>query len=223
MMPFTDLGLIDLPLFIAAGLLLNITPGPDMLFIVGRATAQGVRAGVAAALGIAAGCLVHTAAVAAGIAALLAASSAAFDLIKLAGAAYLLYLGLRLLQSSLSPSPPSPAAVPVTAAAPHAAPVAPVFWQGFVTNVLNPKVALFFLALLPQFVAPGAASKSLALAALGLLFALNSLLVIVPLAWLAGRAGRRLARGAQAKRWLDRALGVLFIGLALRLALARPQ
>ncbi len=219
MMLPTDLGLIDLPLFIAAGLLLNITPGPDMLFIVGRATAHGVRAGIAAALGIAAGCLVHTAAVAAGVAALLAASSAAFDLIKLAGAAYLLYLGLRLLRST----PPCPSAVPVVAVVPRAVPVAPVFWQGFVTNVLNPKVALFFLALLPQFVAPDAAYKSLALAVLGLLFAANSLLVIVPLAWLAGRAGERLARGARAKRGLDRVLGVLFIGLALRLALAQPQ
>jgi threonine/homoserine/homoserine lactone efflux protein len=209
------LGIHDLLLFIAAGLLLNITPGPDLLLIIGRATAQGVRAGVAAALGIAAGCLVHTAAVALGVAALLATSSVAFEVIKWAGAAYLAYLGLRLLLSRAAADAPMTATPPATARA--------IFWQGFVTNVLNPKVALFFLALLPQFVAPEATAKPLALAVLGVLFALNSLLVIVPVAWLAGRAGHRLRSAGRAQRWLDRALGALFIGLALRLALTRPQ
>jgi threonine/homoserine/homoserine lactone efflux protein len=208
-------GIIDLPLFIAAGLLLNITPGPDLLFIIGRAAAQGVRAGVAAAFGVAAGCLVHTVAVALGVAALLATSSAAFDIVKLAGAAYLLYLGLRLLVAK-------PAAL---SAARSEALITPrtIFWQGFVTNVLNPKVALFFLALLPQFVAAETPNKALALALLGLIFAANSLLVIVPAAWLAGSLGDRLLRADGASRWLDRALGLLFIGLAVRLALQRPQ
>ena len=209
------LGIHDLPLFIAAGLLLNITPGPDLLLIIGRATAQGVRAGVAAALGIAAGCLVHTAAVALGVAALLAASTVAFEVIKWAGAAYLAYLGLRLLLSRPAADAPAAATPPARASA--------IFWQGFITNVLNPKVALFFLALLPQFVAPEASAKPLALAVLGVLFALNSLLVIVPVAWLAGRAGHRLRSAGRALPWLDRALGALFIGLALRLALMRPQ
>ena len=210
----TALGIISLPLFIAAGLLLNITPGPDLLFVIGRAAAHGVRAGVAAALGIAAGCLVHTAAVALGVAALLAASSLAFDLIKWAGAAYLLYLGLRLLrgEGAVSDAAPPPVAAPGA-----------TFWQGFLTNVLNPKVALFFLALLPQFVAPDAANKGLALGVLGVIFAVNSLFVIVPVAWLAGRMGERLLRIGRAQRWLDRALGVLFIALAVRLALQRPQ
>jgi threonine/homoserine/homoserine lactone efflux protein len=209
------LGIVDLPLFIAAGLLLNITPGPDLLFIVGRAAAQGVRAGVAAALGVAAGCLVHTAAVALGVAALLAASSTAFEVIKFAGAAYLAWLGVRLL---LTRAAPVPASSPAAAGGAGA-----VFWQGFITNALNPKVALFFLALLPQFVAPHAPSKALALALLGVIFALNSLLVIVPVAWAAGRLGARLQRAEAARRWLDRALGVLFLGLAVRLALQRPQ
>jgi threonine/homoserine/homoserine lactone efflux protein len=209
------LGIVDLPLFIAAGLLLNITPGPDLLFIVGRAAAQGVRAGVAAALGVATGCLFHTAAVALGVAALLAASSTAFEVIKLAGAGYLAWLGARLLLARPAP---------VLAAVPRAASGAgAVFWQGFITNALNPKVALFFLALLPQFVAPQAPSKALALALLGVIFALNSLLVIVPVAWVAGRLGASLQRADAARRWLDRALGVLFLGLAVRLALQRPQ
>jgi threonine/homoserine/homoserine lactone efflux protein len=211
----TSLGIADLPLFIAAGLLLNITPGPDLLFIIGRGAAQGVRAGVAAAFGIAAGCLVHTVAVALGVAALLATSNAAFEVVKLAGAAYLLYLGLRLLLAKPAP---------VTATRSDA-PVAPwaIFRQGFVTNVLNPKVSLFFLALLPQFVAAETPNKALALALLGLIFAVNSLLVIVPVAWLAGTLGDRLRRADGASRWLDRALGLLFIGLAVRLALQRPQ
>ncbi len=211
----TALGITSLPLFIAAGLLLNITPGPDLLFLIGRAAAHGVRAGVAAALGIAAGCLVHTAAVALGVATLLAASSMAFDVIKWAGAAYLLYLGLRLLRGT---GGAAAAAQTVPGASPRA-----TFWQGFVTNVLNPKVALFFLALLPQFVAPDAANKGLALAVLGVVFAVNSLFVIVPVAWLAGRASERLLRMGRAQRWLDRALGGLFIALAVRLALQRPQ
>lgn len=209
------LGIVDLPLFIAAGLLLNITPGPDLLFIVGRAAAQGVRAGVAAAFGVAAGCLVHTAAVALGVAALLAASSTAFEVVKFAGAAYLAWLGARLL---LRRTAPVPAAAPAAAGGAGA-----VFWQGFITNALNPKVALFFLALLPQFVTPQAPSKALALALLGVIFALNSLLVIVPIAWAAGRLGARLQRADGARRWLDRALGVLFLGLAVRLALQRSQ
>ena len=208
------IGITSLPLFIAAGLLLDITPGPDLLFVIGRAAAHGVRAGVAAALGIAAGCLVHTAAVALGVAALIAASTLAFDLIKWAGAAYLLALGLRLLRSAAA----APDATPPSAAAAGA-----TFWQGFVTNVLNPKVALFFLALLPQFVAPDAANKGLALGVLGVIFAVNSLFVIVPVAWLAGRAGAQLLRIGRAQRWLDRALGGLFIALAVRLALQRPQ
>jgi threonine/homoserine/homoserine lactone efflux protein len=215
MIDMESLGITDLPLFIAAGLLLNITPGPDLLFIIGRATAQGVRAAVAAALGIAAGCLIHTGAVALGVAALLAASSAAFEAVKLAGAAYLLYLGLRLLLAR-------PAGAAESAAAAPAGPGA-IFWQGFVTNVLNPKVALFFLALLPQFVAAEAPSKALALTLLGLVFAVSSLVVILPVAWLAGRLGERLLRAQRARGWLDRALGLVFVGLALRLALQRPQ
>ena len=207
-------GIVDLPLFVLAGLLLNITPGPDLLYIIGRGAAQGVRAGIAAALGISAGCLVHTAAVALGVAALLAASSAAFEVVKFAGAAYLLYLGVRLLRFGDATAGQTASTSPV---APRA-----IFWQGFLTNVLNPKVALFFLALLPQFVAPQSTAKGLTLALLGVIFALNSLLVTVPVAWLAGRASDRLLRAGAVRRWMDRVLGILFVGLAVRLALQRP-
>ena len=204
------IGIHDIGLFMAAGWLLNITPGPDMLFITGRAVAHGFRAGAAAAFGIAAGCLVHTTAVALGLAALLATSVLAFDVVKLLGAGYLAYLGLKLLFA-----PRSVAAVERTDVAAHAG---GIFWQGFITNVLNPKVALFFLAFLPQFIEPFAESKVLALATLGLIFIVNSLPIIVGIAWLAARAGARFVRAGRAQHWLDRGLGALFLALAARLA-----
>lgn len=209
---FTSLGIHDLGLFIAAGWLLNITPGPDMLFIAGRAVAHGFRAGAAAALGIAAGCLVHTAAVALGIAALLAASSVALEIVKLAGAAYLVYLGLKLLLSRGGAAAADSSADAVRSSE--------IFWQGFLTNVLNPKVALFFLAFLPQFVDPGASSTVLALSLLGLIFIANSLPIIIGVAWLAARAGARLGHAGGTQRWLERGLGVLFFVLAARLGLS---
>lgn len=208
----TSLGIHDLGLFIVAGWLLNVTPGPDMLFIAGRAVAHGFRAGAAAAFGVAAGCLVHTAAVALGLAALLAASALAFDVIKLAGAAYLGYLGVRLLVSRSEP--PAVAARRGARDDAHG-----IFRQGFVTNVLNPKVALFFLAFLPQFIDPAAANKPLALALLGAIFIVNSLPIIVGTAWLAARAGARFALSDRG--WLGRGLGLLFVALAVRLALAQ--
>jgi threonine/homoserine/homoserine lactone efflux protein len=197
-----------LPLFIAAGLLLNVTPGPDMLFIVGQSVSHGRRAGVLAALGIGAGCLVHVLLAALGVSALLAASPLAFTVLKWAGAVYLVWVGLNLL---LKPAPAAPRAVP---------PAGSVFRQGVLTNVLNPKVALFFLAFLPQFIVPGARSQVLAFIALGMLFTLNGTLVCVAIACLAGVARERLVtdRAAARASWLRRATGALFIGLGLKLA-----
>src|SRR5204863_5784822 len=139
-------GIHDLWLFILSGLLLNMTPGVDTLYIVGRGTAQGFRAGAVAALGIAGGCVVHTLAAAVGLSAVLATSATAFMVVKWIGAAYLVYLGVTLLLTRSrarvgGPSAPAPAS-------PQR-----IFAQGFLTNVLNPKVALFFLAFLPQFIA----------------------------------------------------------------------
>lgn len=134
-------GTHDLLLFVISGLLLNVTPGPDTLYIVGRSSTQGLRAGATAALGIGAGTLVHISAAALGLSALLAASASAFVVVKLAGAAYLVYVGVPLIRSSAAAAgrPSEPAAstgfVPV--------PLRTVFLQGFLTNVLNPKVALF--------------------------------------------------------------------------------
>jgi threonine/homoserine/homoserine lactone efflux protein len=207
------MGIHDLALFIAAGLLLNVTPGPDMAYIAARGAAGGFRAGMAATLGITAGCIVHTLAAAAGLSVLLATSAAAFGVVKWCGAAYLLYAGARLVAASVRPShdrSTSPPPAPATAGR--------IFREALVINVLNPKVALFFLAFLPQFIAADAPSKGLAFITLGCLFNFNSLFVNVPVVWLAARAGRRVRGHATAARWLTGTVGALFVLLAARLA-----
>jgi threonine/homoserine/homoserine lactone efflux protein len=210
------LGIHDFGLFVVAGLLLNITPGPDMAYIVARSAALGWRAGAVAALAISAGCFVHIAAAALGVSALIAASALAFSLLKWIGAAYLVYIGIMMLRAGTAS-----AEAPATRME-QAAPLRAIFWQGFLTNALNPKVALFFLAFLPQFIRADAPSKPLAFAALGLVFNLNSAIWNLAVAAFAARlaATRPYAR---AQLWLQRAIGGLFILLGLRLALSeRP-
>ncbi len=209
-------GVHDLGLFIAAGLLLNVTPGPDMAYIAARGAAGGLRAGMAATLGITAGCIVHTLAAAAGLSMLLATSAAAFGVVKWCGAAYLLYAGLRLVAASARPSRVGNANGGNALLPP--APTMRIFREALVINVLNPKVALFFLAFLPQFIETDAPSKALAFMALGCLFNFNSLFVNVPVVWLAARAGRSVRAHATAARWLTGAVGALFVLLAARLA-----
>ena len=203
-------------MFIAAGWLLNLTPGPDVLYIVTSALKSGVRAGIVAALGIVSGCFVHVLAAALGVGALLATSATAFTVLKWAGAAYLLWMGVRLLLARGGSS-----VVPVAAEAAASAPdLWRVFRQGFLTNVLNPKVALFFLAFVPQFIAPGTEDKVTAFLLLGLLFNVNSLPINFGYAWLAGWASRRVGAVQRAMHWMDRAAGVMFIGFGLKLALS---
>jgi len=204
-------GIHDLWLFILSGLLLNMTPGVDTLYIVGRGSAQGFRAGAVAALGIAAGCVVHTLAAAVGLSAVLATSATAFMVVKWIGAAYLVYLGVTLLVTR------SRAGV---SSAPAPASAQRIFAQGFLTNVLNPKVALFFLAFLPQFIATDAPHKALAFVLLGAIFNFNGLLWNLLVAWSSSGVGRRLAAGNRAATWLNRALGGVFVALGVRLALA---
>ena len=162
------LGIHEIWLFVISGVLLNITPGPDTAYIVGRSAQMGWRGGAAAALGISCGCLVHVFAAAIGLSALLMASSAAFTVIKWAGAAYLCFIGLKML---LSRQPADDAAIGGAAISPRQMfSLRQVFWQGTATNVLNPKVALFFLAFLPQFVDADAPHKPAAFLSLGLIF-----------------------------------------------------
>ena len=203
-------GIHDLGLFVVSGLLLNMTPGADTLYIVGRGTTQGWRAGAVAALGIAAGCIVHTLAATLGLSAILATSATAFMLVKWMGAAYLVYLGATLLLSR------SRAGV---GAAPLPATLARVFAQGFLTNVLNPKVALFFLAFLPQFIDADAPHKAFAFLLLGAIFNINGTLWNLLVARSASGVGRRLAAGGRVTTWLNRSLGGLFLFLGVRLAL----
>jgi RhtB (resistance to homoserine/threonine) family protein len=204
-------------LFIAAGLLLNLTPGPDVLCIVSHALRNGVRAGVVAGLGVTAGCFVHVAAAALGVGALLAASATAFTVLKWAGAAYLVWVGVRLLFARPSKQSWGSCVTPAYLGAEK--PLRAAFRAGFLTNVLNPKVAIFFLAFVPQFIAPGTEHKALAFLLLGTLFNINS--VAVNSAWAA--AAGWMARSASVQRgmhWLDRAAGAMFVAFGVRLALA---
>jgi threonine/homoserine/homoserine lactone efflux protein len=206
--------------FVAAGLLLNLTPGPDVLYIVTHSLRAGVRAGLAAALGITAGCFVHVLAAAVGVSALLATSAAAFALLKWAGAAYLLWVGLKLLLAWGTPERRgSPAGSPPTyERAAATLTLLAVLRGGFLTNVLNPKVAIFFLAFVPQFIAPDSEHKALAFVLLGTLFNINGLAVnagwALAAAWMARHAS---VQGGM--RWLDRAAGAMFVGFGLKLAL----
>ena len=202
--------------FIAAGLLLNLTPGPDVFFIVTNALRRGARAGLVAARGIAAGCCVHIVAAAVGVSAVVAASTTAFTVLKWVGALYLVWVGASMLFARAKPDAPGlRSGVEVTQGS-----LWRVFRRGFWTNAVNPKVALFFLAFVPQFIAPDTAHPSLAFLALGLLFNFNALWInfgwVVAAAWMARRVGA-VQRGLQ---WLERAAGLVFIGFGVRLALS---
>jgi threonine/homoserine/homoserine lactone efflux protein len=198
-------GIHDLPLFVLAGLLLNITPGPDMMYIIGRSTGQGFKVGAAATLGVSAGCFVHIAAAALGISALITASATAFAVLKIAGAAYLVYVGISMLKTgdrSLVPDA-------------RTRDLSPVFWQGFLTNALNPKVALFFLAFLPQFIEIDSPAKPLAFLVLGVIFTINATWWNLLVAWSAARMSSVL--GSRVVQWAERAIGAFFVVLGIRL------
>jgi threonine/homoserine/homoserine lactone efflux protein len=201
----------SLLLFMAAALALNLTPGPDMLYVATRSASEGRAAGVVSALGIGAGTLIHIAAVALGLSALLDAVPVAYTVVRLAGAAYLVYLGIRALRAQ-----------PHAADAPLLVPASlwRIFRQGVITNVLNPKVALFFLAFLPQFVDPVRGDTALQIVGLGLLFDTSGTLVNLAVALLASGVATRLRRDGRASQWMRRVTGAVFIGLGVKLALS---
>ncbi|HEY0846833.1 MAG TPA: LysE family translocator [Noviherbaspirillum sp.] len=209
------LGISDFGLFLAAVLLLNATPGPDTAYIVGRSIAQGRRAGLMSALGISAGCCVHAIASAIGLSAILAASATAFAFIKLAGGAYLIYLGVRMLLAK-----PANAARSEKSSSDARAPRT-IFFQAMLTNVLNPKVILFFLAFIPQFVRADAPHKTLAFLALGIAFAAISLCWNSGTAFLAGTLARHAGRSPRVRTWLERIVGTSFIALGAKLAFTK--
>ena len=208
------LGIEHLGLFIITGLLLNMIPGPDTFYILARTLAQGRRAGILSALGISAGCLVHTLAAALGLSAILVTSATAFMLVKLCGACYLVYLGLQmLLQSSRSHSSTEPALKPASGRA--------IFAQAVLTNVLNPKVAVFFLAFLPQFVSNTTRQTFLPFLFLGLVFIINGTLYCILLVLFASALSRKFKASPRSTLLLKRATGGLFVGLGMKLAAER--
>jgi threonine/homoserine/homoserine lactone efflux protein len=198
-------------LFMGAALALNLTPGPDMLYVTARSVGDGRAAGVLSALGIATGTLFHIAALALGLAALLAAVPVAYDVVRFAGAAYLAVLGFQLVFRS--------SARAELASLAHT-PLRTIFTQAVLTNVLNPKVALFFLAFLPQFIDTTAGSPVRQIVLLGLLFNVQGTLVNVAVALLASRTTTWLRASERRVSTLRRLTGVLFIGLGTRLAIS---
>jgi len=206
-------GIHDFGLFLAAGILLNLTPGPDTVYILGRSIAQGREAGIASALGICVGSIFHSCAAALGLSAILATSAVAFAAIKLLGGAYLIFLGIKmLLDRRRQLTLPSNFRRRTTIAA---------FRQGVFTNVLNPKVALFFLAFLPQFIDPASKMKVFAFLMLGLTFVTTGTIWCLILAWFASAFSERLRTNETIGQWLNRAAGALFVFLGLRLATAK--
>jgi threonine/homoserine/homoserine lactone efflux protein len=206
------LGIHDFWLFALSGVILNVTPGPDTLYILGRSVAQGRGAGLLSVLGIGSGILVHTVAAGLGLSALLAGSTTAYAALRYAGALYLAYLGLRLILA------PGDARAAGGDAAATAGSSWAVYRQGVVTNVLNPKVALFFLAFLPQFVDSASPHRMVAFLVLGLVFVLSGTLWCVALVYFAAALSRRFRRRHAGGRWLNRLSGGVFIGLGLKVA-----
>jgi threonine/homoserine/homoserine lactone efflux protein len=199
--------------FLLAAALITLAPGPDNLSVLSLGLSRGRRAGIGFGLGCAAGCFTHTLWATLGVTALIAASETAFTLLKLAGAAYLVWLGVGALRSP-------GATLEAEAAAAPAAAMRPYLVRGFVANAINPKVALFFLAFLPQFVDPARGSAAAQTALLGTLFAAQTVLIFGAIGHYAGTLGGWLRGRPAVGRWLDRATGLLFIGLGIRLALA---
>ncbi|MDN7431075.1 lysine transporter LysE [Burkholderia sp. AU16741] len=207
-------GITHFGFFVFAVFLLNITPGPDTAYIVGRSVAQGRGAGLMSAFGISAGCCVHALACAFGLTALLAASATAFTVIKLVGAAYLIYLGVRMIVAKQAAAPSGAEAARVAAAKP----LRQLFMQGFWTNVLNPKVVLFFVSFFPQFVSADSPHKAWAFLTLGAVFVAMSTVWTSGVAWVAGSVTQRFSGKPGVRKWLDRTVGSAFVGLGLRLA-----
>jgi len=204
--------------FFGVSVLLALAPGPDNLFVLMQSAAHGRRAGMAVVLGLCTGLIGHTLAVAVGLAALIAASSLAFALLKLVGAAYLLYLAWGAWRAAPDATTPDTPAPDTTTAAPR---LSALYRRGIIMNLTNPKVSLFFLAFLPQFVSLAHGSPTLQIITLGAVFMLAALAVFGGIAFFCGLFGERLAASLPARRWLNRCASVVFAGLALRLALAR--
>jgi threonine/homoserine/homoserine lactone efflux protein len=198
--------------FSGAALLLLLIPGPAVLYIVARGASQGRRAGLVSVAGIHVGTLVHIGAAVLGLSALIVASATAFTAIKLAGAAYLIYLGVNALLRRRSRNGPRPEEPPRSGRR--------IFADGIVLNILNPKTAVFFLAFVPQFIDVDAGNTTMQLIALGITFILLGLVTDSVYAFAAGWIGTRLRTSTSASRRSETAAGVTYIGLGLTTALS---
>jgi len=206
------ISLDDFLLFAFASLMLNITPGNDMLYVATRSASQGVKAGIVSSLGIAGGCIVHLLAAVIGLSAIIANSAVAFNIIKYIGAAYLVYLGIRSFLSKQNKFNLNDKI--------EKKPLSKLFWQGVFTNVMNPKVALFFLAFLPQFIHPEKGNAALQILLLGLWFNFSGTIVNIIIAMLFGKLGNWLADKQAFIKWQNKITGILLVGLGIKVALS---
>lgn len=202
-------------MFAITGLLLNLTPGNDMVYVMARSAGQGTKAGIVSALGIGTGCFVHILAAMAGLSALLAQSATAFAIIKYIGAAYLIYLGIRSLLSKKTTLPAGNPGQDLS--------YKKMFRQGVLTNILNPKVALFFLSFLPQFLTVHQGSPASQILFLGIWFDVSGTLVNVLVALLFGSVRTFLARSPGFVQWQERITGIVLIGLGIKMAVSSKK
>jgi threonine/homoserine/homoserine lactone efflux protein len=199
-------------LFAFASLMLNITPGSDMLYVATRSTGQGVKAGVISSLGIMAGCFVHIIAAVAGLSFILRESAIAFSVVKYLGAGYLIYLGIRSFVSKSNVFAISKADL---------ASNKKIFVQGAITNILNPKVALFFLAFLPQFISVSSENASMMILMLGIWFNISGALVNVGVAFIFGKMGNWMSRQQWFTTWQHKLTGAVLFFLGIKIALSK--
>lgn len=201
--------------FLTAAIVITLSPGPDNLMVLSLGIAKGRKQGMAFGLGCALGCLTHTLLATLGVSALIAASPVAFTALKIAGGLYLIYLGSQAIRSKGS-----------TLANPAEAQeqsLWQLFRKGLIANAINPKVVLFFLAFLPQFIITSHGHVGIQTLVFGLLFTLQAAILFGSLGYFAGRLGQWLFRTPTASKWMDRLAGSIFIGLGLRLIFARPH
>lgn len=207
-------GIIHFEVFVLAGILLNLTPGQDTFFILGRSLAQGRKAGILSAMGISAGSIIHTLIACFGLSVLLAESSSAFMIVKVIGAAYLIFLGLK----TLIKMPDVNLGDPMSLNRPKNG---NIFVAGVLSNILNPKVALFYLAFLPQFIDPAYSNRFILFMILGLTFTITGTIWCVVLALLSSKLWYQLSHNSLIKVWFERISGIIFISLGIKLALEK--
>ena len=202
------LGIENLWLFVASGILLNLIPGPDSVLIAGRAASQGFRAGSAAALGIGTGTLIHIIAAALGLSAILATSATAFTVVKVIGGVYLIYMAISMFKDQQGDG---------TTKTFGSTPLKKIYTQGVITNLFNPKVAIFFLSFMPQFISESSENKALAFFVLGLIFNVNGMIWCHFIAWASSSMSRKLSVNKAVRKWLNRFTASLFGVFGIRL------